>query len=287
MSITIKHLSHIYAPGTPFEYAALSDVSLEIPDGQYVAVIGHTGSGKSTLIQHLNGLIRPTSGSITVQGIDLTEKKVPLRELRRRVGLVFQYPEYQLFEETVAKDVAFGPGNLGLSQEEITERVNEALNLVGLPESVAEMSPFDLSGGQKRRAAIAGVLSMRPEVLVLDEPIAGLDPLGRHEILSLVENYRRKYGATVILVSHNMDDVADIAERVIVMNKGSVALDGSPRQVFSQTEQMRSMGLDVPQVAILADLLRSRGMDVPQGIITEQEMLGYLLDKGVAGCSRT
>ena len=287
MSITIKHLSHIYAPGTPFEYAALSDVSLEIPDGQYVAVIGHTGSGKSTLIQHLNGLIRPTSGSITVQGIDLTEKKVPLRELRRRVGLVFQYPEYQLFEETVAKDVAFGPGNLGLSQEEITERVNEALNLVGLPESVAEMSPFDLSGGQKRRAAIAGVLSMRPEVLVLDEPIAGLDPLGRHEILSLVENYRRKYGATVILVSHNMYDVADIAERVIVMNKGAVALDGSPRQVFSQTEQMRSMGLDVPQVAILADLLRSRGMDVPQGIITEQEMLGYLLDKGVAGCSRT
>lgn len=287
MSITIKHLSHIYAPGTPFEYAALSDVSLEIPDGQYVAVIGHTGSGKSTLIQHLNGLIRPTSGSITVQGIDLTEKKVPLRELRRRVGLVFQYPEYQLFEETVAKDVAFGPGNLGLSQEEITERVNEALNLVGLPESVAEMSPFDLSGGQKRRAAIAGVLSMRPEVLVLDEPIAGLDPLGRHEILSLVENYRRKYGATVILVSHNMDDVADIAERVIVMNKGTLALDGSPRQVFSQTEQMRSMGLDVPQVAILADLLRSRGMDVPQGIITEQEMLGYLLDKGVAGCSRT
>ena len=158
---------------------------------------------------------------------------------------------------------------------------------MGLPESVAEMSPFDLSGGQKRRAAIAGVLSMRPEVLVLDEPIAGLDPLGRHEILSLVENYRRKYGATVILVSHNMDDVADIAERVIVMNKGTVALDGSPRQVFSQTEQMRSMGLDVPQVAILADLLRSRGMDVPQGIITEQEMLGYLLDKGVAGCSRT
>lgn len=287
MSITIKHLSHIYAPGTPFEYAALSDVCLEIPDGQYVAVIGHTGSGKSTLIQHLNGLIRPTSGSITVQGIDLTEKKVPLRELRRRVGLVFQYPEYQLFEETVAKDVAFGPGNLGLSQEEITERVNEALNLVGLPESVAEMSPFDLSGGQKRRAAIAGVLSMRPEVLVLDEPIAGLDPLGRHEILSLVENYRRKYGATVILVSHNMDDVADIAERVIVMNKGAVALDGSPRQVFSKTELMRSMGLDVPQVAILADLLRSRGMDVPQGIITEQEMLGYLLDKGVAGCSRT
>lgn len=287
MSITIKHLSHIYAPGTPFEYAALSDVCLEIPDGQYVAVIGHTGSGKSTLIQHLNGLIKPTSGSITVQGIDLTEKKVPLRELRRRVGLVFQYPEYQLFEETVAKDVAFGPGNLGLSQEEITERVNEALNLVGLPESVAEMSPFDLSGGQKRRAAIAGVLSMRPEVLVLDEPIAGLDPLGRHEILSLVENYRRKYGATVILVSHNMDDVADIAERVIVMNKGAVALDGSPRQVFSKTELMRSMGLDVPQVAILADLLRSRGMDVPQGIITEQEMLGYLLDKGVAGCSRT
>lgn len=287
MSIQVNNITHIYSEGLPQESVALEDVSFSAEDGQFVGIIGHTGSGKSTLVQHLNGLLKPKTGSIIVSGTDITGNGVVMRDIRRKIGLVFQYPEYQLFEETVAKDVAFGPGNLGLSQEEITERVNEALNLVGLPESVAEMSPFDLSGGQKRRAAIAGVLSMRPEVLVLDEPIAGLDPLGRHEILSLVENYRRKYGATVILVSHNMDDVADIAERVIVMNKGAVALDGSPRQVFSQTEQMRSMGLDVPQVAILADLLRSRGMDVPQGIITEQEMLGYLLDKGVAGCSRT
>ena len=212
---------------------------------------------------------------------------MPLKELRRRVGLVFQYPEYQLFEETVAKDVAFGPKNLGLSPEEIELRVREAVRLVGLPESVLEASPFDLSGGQKRRAAIAGVLSMRPEVLVLDEPIAGLDPMGRREILALVENYRRHSGATVVLVSHNMDDVADIADRVIVMHRGGVALDGTPHEVFSQSEKMQSLGLDVPQVTLLADELRRRGMDVPKNIITRQEMLEYLLSKGVAGCSAT
>ena len=286
MSIIIKELSHIYSPKSPFEYAALKNVSIEIPDGQYVALIGHTGSGKSTLIQHLNGLMKPTEGSITVQGIDLCAKNVPLKELRRKVGLVFQYPEYQLFEETVEKDVAFGPKNMGLDKQEIKERVLEAIQLVGLDESVLEMSPFDLSGGQKRRVAIAGVISMRPEVLVLDEPIAGLDPMGRKEILALVAAYREKTGATVILVSHNMDDVADIAQRVIVMNKGSVALDGSPKEVFSKTEQMRSMGLDVPQTVLLADELRARGMDVPMDIITEKEMLEFLLDKGVAGCSR-
>lgn len=287
MSIEIKNLCHVYAPQTPFEYAALCDVSLSIPDGQYVAVIGHTGSGKSTLIQHLNGLMKPTSGSITVQGIDLCAKKVPLRELRRRVGLVFQYPEYQLFEETVAKDVAFGPKNMGLDEQETDSRVREAISLVGLDESVLEMSPFDLSGGQKRRVAIAGVLSMRPEVLVLDEPIAGLDPLGRRDILALVAQYREKTGATVILVSHNMDDVADIAQRVIVMNKGSVAMDGTPAEVFSQTERLKQMGLDVPQVVLLGERLRQRGMDVPKDIITQQQMLDFLLDKGVAGCSRT
>ncbi len=287
MSIEIKNLSCVYSPKTPFEFAALNDVSLSIPDGQYVAIIGHTGSGKSTLIQHLNGLIKPTGGSITVQGIDLCDKKISLKELRRRVGLVFQYPEYQLFEETVAKDVAFGPKNLGLSEQEIQDRVVEAVRLVGLDESVLEASPFDLSGGQKRRVAIAGVLSMRPEVLVLDEPIAGLDPLGRKEILELVAQYRKKTGATVILVSHNMDDVADIAQRVIVMNKGSVALDGTPAQVFSEVEQLRQMGLDVPQVVLLGERLRQKGLDVPKGIITQQQMLDFLLDKGVAGCSRT
>ncbi len=287
MSIILNDVSHIYSPDSPFEYAALKNVTLEIPDGQYVAIIGHTGSGKSTLIQHFNGLMKPTSGQITVQGIDLNAKKVPLKQLRRKVGLVFQYPEYQLFEETVEKDVAFGPKNIGLSNEEIKERVLEAIELVGLDESVLPMSPFDLSGGQKRRVAIAGVISMRPEVLVLDEPIAGLDPMGRKEILSLVAAYREKTGATVILVSHNMDDVADIAQRVIVMNKGEVALDGTPAEVFSKTELMRSMGLDVPQMALLADKLRARGMEVPEGIITEKQMLEFLLDKGVAGCSRT
>jgi len=287
MSIILKEVSHVYSPDSPFEYAALKNVTLTIPDGQYVAIIGHTGSGKSTLIQHFNGLMKPTSGQINVQGIDLCAKKVPLKQLRRKVGLVFQYPEYQLFEETVEKDVAFGPKNMGLSQEEIKQRVLEAIELVGLDVSVLSMSPFDLSGGQKRRVAIAGVISMRPEVLVLDEPIAGLDPMGRREILSLVAAYREKSGATVILVSHNMDDVADIAQRVIVMNKGEVALDGIPQEVFSKSELMRSMGLDVPQMTLLADKLRARGMEVPEGIITEKQMLEFLLDKGVAGCSRT
>ena len=272
MSIELKSLSYIYSPGTPFEKKALDNVSLTIPDGEYVGLIGHTGSGKSTLVQHLNGLLHPTSGSITVQGIDLTEKKPRYDEVRRKVGLVFQYPEYQLFEETVAKDIAFGPKNLGLSEDEIAQRVSEAMELVGLSTEIGEKNPFELSGGQKRRAAIAGVLSMRPEVLVLDEPIAGLDPRGRDEILALIDHYHQKSGATIVLVSHNMDDIAHIAQRVIVMHEGKPVLDGAPQQVFSNAERLQSLALDVPQAALLVQELARRGMYLPQDCITIEQV---------------
>lgn len=285
--LEVKALTHTYSAGTPFEHKAIEDVNLEVMPGEFLGIIGHTGSGKSTLIQHLNGLLRPTGGEIRLDGEDIWAKPKEIRRVRFQVGLVFQYPEYQLFEETVFKDIAFGPKNMGLEDEEVERRVRQAAAFAGIDEEMLEKSPFDLSGGQKRRAAIAGVLSMRPEVLVLDEPIAGLDPMGRREILALVENYRRHSGATVVLVSHNMDDVADIADRVIVMHRGGVALDGTPHEVFSQSEKMQSLGLDVPQVTLLADELRRRGMDVPKNIITRQEMLEYLLSKGVAGCSVT
>lgn len=285
--LQIEDLTHIYSAGTPFEKTAVDHVSFTARRGEFIGLIGHTGSGKSTLIQHFNGLLRPTSGRVLINGEDIYQSKELTRAARFAVGLVFQYPEYQLFEETVYADVAFGPKNMGLDKDEIDRRVRENCRIVGLPDDALDKSPFDLSGGQKRRAAIAGVLSMRPEVLVLDEPIAGLDPMGRREILALVENYRRHSGATVVLVSHNMDDVADIADRVIVMHRGGVALDGTPHEVFSQSEKMQSLGLDVPQVTLLADELRRRGMDVPKNIITRQEMLEYLLSKGVAGCSAT
>lgn len=272
MSIELKSLSYIYSPGTPFEKKALDNVSLTVSDGEYVGLIGHTGSGKSTLVQHLNGLLHPTGGSITVQGIDLTEKKPRYDEVRRKVGLVFQYPEYQLFEETVAKDIAFGPKNLGLSEEETAQRVSEAMELVGLSTEIGEKNPFELSGGQKRRAAIAGVLSMRPEVLVLDEPIAGLDPRGRDEILALIDHYHQKSGATIILVSHNMDDIAHVAQRVIVMHEGKPVLDGTPQQVFSNAERLQSLALDVPQAALLVQELARRGMYLPQDCITIEQV---------------
>lgn len=277
MSVIIKDLGYIYSPGTPFEYRALHDVTLEIPDGQYVALIGHTGSGKSTLIQHLNGLIRPTSGSITVQGIDLTAKKVPLKELRRRVGLVFQYPEYQLFEETVAKDVAFGPKNLGLSPEEIELRVREAVRLVGLPESVLEASPFDLSGGQKRRVAIAGVIAMEPKVLILDEPTAGLDPRGREAILAQLRDYHRQKGNTVILVSHSMEEIARNVDRIIVMSHAHKLMDGTPEEIFSRANELLQVGLDVPQVTKVAMELQRRGLLPDSSIYTIDELVRRLL----------
>lgn len=259
--------------GGPYETKALDDVSLTIHDGEFVGLIGHTGSGKSTLVQHLNGLILPTSGQITVDGMDLADKNTDKRAIRRRVGLVFQYPENQLFEETVAKDITFGPKNLGLDEAEIDRRVRTAMRRVALDyDKLSQRSVFELSGGQMRRVAIAGVLAMEPQTLVLDEPCAGLDPKGREEILGLISDLHRESGATIVMVSHSMDDVAALAERVIVMNHGKVAMDGAPREVFSRGEELRAIGLDVPQAVELAQKLREKGFDVPEGIYKIEEV---------------
>ena len=273
MSIVIEHLNYVYMQGGPYETRALDDVSLTIHDGEFIGLIGHTGSGKSTLVQHLNGLILPTSGKITVDGMDLAEKGTDRRAIRRRVGLVFQYPENQLFEETVAKDIAFGPKNLGLDEEEIDRRVRTAMRRVALDyDKLAQRSVFELSGGQMRRVAIAGVLAMEPQTLVLDEPCAGLDPKGREEILGLISDLHRESGATIVMVSHSMDDVAALAERVIVMNHGKVAMDGTPREIFSRGEELRAIGLDVPHAVELAQKLREKGFDVPEGIYKIEEV---------------
>ena len=265
MSIVIEHLNYVYMQGGPYETKALDDVSLTIHDGEFVGLIGHTGSGKSTLVQHLNGLILPTSGQITVDGMDLADKNTDKRAIRFRVGLVFQYPEYQLFEETVYKDIAFGPKNLGLDEAEIDRRVRTAMRRVALDyDKLSQRSVFELSGGQMRRVAIAGVLAMEPQTLVLDEPCAGLDPKGREEILGLISDLHRESGATIVMVSHSMDDVAALAERVIVMNHGKVAMDGAPREVFSRGEELRAVEL--------AQKLREKGFDVPEGIYKIEEV---------------
>lgn len=251
MPIVIEHLNYVYMSGGPYETHALDDVSLTIGDGEFVGLIGHTGSGKSTLVQHLNGLLLPTSGTITVDGLNIADKATDRRAIRRKVGLVFQYPENQLFEETVEKDIAFGPKNLGLDDAEIDRRVRDAMRKVALDyDALHERSVFELSGGQMRRVAIAGVLAMEPRTLVLDEPCAGLDPRGREEILGLIRDLHRDTGATIVMVSHSMDDVASLAERVIVMNHGRVAMDGAPREVFSRGAELRAIGLDVPQAEI-------------------------------------
>ena len=273
MSIVIEHLNYVYMPGGPYETHALHDVSLTIGDGEFIGLIGHTGSGKSTLVQHLNGLVQPTSGRVLVDGMDLADKQTDRRAIRQRVGLVFQYPENQLFEETVEKDIAFGPKNLGLGEEEIARRVKDAMRRVALPyDALHERSVFELSGGQMRRVAIAGVLAMEPQVLVLDEPCAGLDPRGREEILGLIRDLHREAGTTIVMVSHSMDDVAALAERVIVMNRGEVAMDGAPRDVFACGEELRGMGLDVPQAVELADRLREKGFAIPEGIYRIEEI---------------
>ena len=274
MSIVIENLTHTYMPGSPFQATAIHGVSLTIRDGEFIGLIGHTGSGKSTLIQHLNGLLRPSSGRVLIDGKDLFGKDTDKREVRRKVGLVFQYPENQLFEETVAADIAFGPKNLGLSPEEVDARVRDACAQVHLDyETFKDRSVFELSGGQMRRAAIAGVLAMQPQTLILDEPCAGLDPRGRDEILGLVRELQRTRGTTVVMVSHSMDDVASLVSRVIVMNRGQIAMDGTPREVFRQGETLRAMGLDVPEAARLAARLREKGFDVPEDAYLHGELL--------------
>ena len=271
MSIALEHINYVYSPGTAYEKQALKDVCLEIPQGQFVGIIGHTGSGKSTLIQHLNGLTRATSGRILYEGKDIYEEGFDMRWLRSQVGLVFQYPEHQLFEVDVLSDVCFGPKNQGLSQEECEERAKEALELVGFPEKYYRQSPFELSGGQKRRVAIAGVLAMRPKVLVLDEPTAGLDPKGRDEILDQVERLHKETGMTVILVSHSMEDVARYVERTIVMNRGEKMLDGTPREVFRHYKELEKVGLAAPQVTYVMHDLKERGFDLSPDATTIEE----------------
>ncbi len=261
--VQVEQLSHVYSIGTPFEHIALENVSFGVERGEFIGVIGHTGSGKSTLMQHLNGLLRPTSGRVLLDGQDIWSDKKLTRQARFRVGLVFQYPEYQLFEETVYRDISFGPRNMGLSPEQIDRRVREAADFVGLTRQQLEGSPFDLSGGQKRRVAIAGVIAMEPEVLILDEPTAGLDPSGREEILQNIEDYRKAKNATVMMVSHSMNDVARLTDRLLVLSGSHIAMDGTPEEVFSHAQQLLDMGLDVPAVTRVFLRLREMGLDVP------------------------
>ena len=269
MSIKITNLTHIYAPDSPFESKAIDNVSLEINDGEFIALIGHTGSGKSTLIQHLNGLLKANEGQILINDFDITASGVSLVDIRKKVGLVFQYPEYQLFEETIEKDISFGPRNLGLSEEEINQAVRYSMSLVGLDyEKSKDKSPFDLSGGQKRRIAIAGVLAMKPEILILDEPTAGLDPKGRDDILSNIKEIHEREKNTIILVSHSMDDVAKLADRLLVMNHGKVEFFDTPIEVFKNEARLKEIGLDVPQVLQLANQLREKGFEISSDILT-------------------
>ena len=273
--LEVRNLTHTYSAGTPFEHIALDNVSLFVEKGEFIGIIGHTGSGKSTLMQHLNGLLKPTSGQILLDGKDIWSDKKTTRQTRFRVGLVFQYPEYQLFEETVYKDIAFGPNNMGLSKEEIDRRVRESAKLVGLTEAQLEVSPFDLSGGQKRRVAIAGVIAMEPEILILDEPTAGLDPEGREEILANIQAYRESKNATIIMVSHSMNDVARLTDRLIVMNHARKAMDGTPAEIFTyqHTQELLDMGLDIPEVSRVFMRLRDMGLAVP---------MVYTIDQAVA-----
>ena len=275
--IRLEAVRYVYGTGTPFEKVALDNIDLDIPAGQYAALIGHTGSGKSTLIQQLNGLLKPASGRVLLGGEDIHRSKEALRGVRFRVGLVFQYPEYQLFEETVYRDIAFGPKNMGLSEQEIDEHVRFGAKFAGVKEKLFDKSPLELSGGQKRRIAIAGVMAMRPEVLVLDEPMAGLDPAGCRDILENIAAYRAETGSTVVLVTHDMDVAAENAERLIVMRHGAVAFDGVPSEIFKHSEELREMGLGIPGAASLAEELRRRGTDIPAGIYTAKALAEELL----------
>ena len=275
--LEIVDLTHTYSQGTPFEHVAVYNINLKVYKGEYLAIIGRTGSGKSTLIQHLNGLISPTQGKILLNGQDINESKETLRQTRFKVGLVFQYPEYQLFEETVYDDVAFGPKNMGLDKEEIDRRVSESLEIVGLGQEYYKASPFDLSGGQKRRAAIAGVMAMEPEVLILDEPTAGLDPEGCREIVENIRNYRERTGATIITVTHDMAEAASNADRLCVMGNGKIALLGTPEEVFARADEIEELGLDLPEVTKIMILLKKKGLDVPTEVYKIDDAVSALL----------
>ncbi|MBQ2392543.1 MAG: energy-coupling factor transporter ATPase, partial [Clostridia bacterium] len=266
--IKTENLNYVYSPDTPFEKAAICDINIEINEGEFIGIIGHTGSGKSTLVQHLNGLIRPTSGKIYVDGVDIWQEPKKIRDLRFKVGLVFQYPEYQLFDETVRSDIAFGPKNMGLSEDEINERVLRAADAVGLSRKLLDKSPFDLSGGQKRRAALAGVLAMEPKVLILDEPTAGLDPNGRDTILDRIKEFRKTYNTTVLLVSHSMEDIAKVADRVLVMNKSRVHMFDSVENVFKHSAELSKIGLNVPQITQVFMGLKEKGYPVEDSVYT-------------------
>ncbi|MFR3811637.1 MAG: energy-coupling factor transporter ATPase [Ruminococcus callidus] len=277
-TIQTEGLTYRYGIGTPFEKTAVDHVGLEIEAGSFVGIIGHTGSGKSTLIQHLNGLLRPTEGKVLLDGVDIWADKSKMRQMRFRVGLVFQYPEYQIFEETVAKDIAFGPRNMGLAEEEVQARVRETAAIVGLSEEILKQSPFLLSGGQKRRVAIAGVMAMRPEVLILDEPTAGLDPRGREEILQEIQAYRNQTGATILLVSHSMEDVARHAKKILVMNAGQVFCHDTVANVFRRSQELQAIGLAVPQITRVCDALRARGVPLTDDIFTVEQAKQQLLE---------
>ena len=277
MQVKTENLEYVYMPGTPYEKKAITDINIEINPGDFIGLIGHTGSGKSTLIQHLNGLLNPTSGRVLADGKDINSKEVSLRNLRFKIGLVFQYPEYQLFDETVLADIAFGPKNLGLSEEEAFVRAREAMELVGLPASSENKSPFELSGGQKRRVAIAGVLAMKPELLILDEPAAGLDPLGRKDILNRIKELHESQGISIMLVSHSMEDIARMANKVLVLKEGRIAHEGTPAEIFGLGESLQDYGLDLPQITKLINELKKSGLDLPDDIYTvskaEEEIL--------------
>ena len=275
--IKTENLTYTYSPGTPFEKVAINNINLEIEEGEMVGVIGHTGSGKSTLIQHFNGLVKPTSGKIYIDGKDIWSDQVKIRDVRFQVGLVFQYPEYQLFEETVYKDIAFGPKNMGLDDKEIDKRVREAAEFVGLPADALDKSPFELSGGQKRRVAIAGVIAMRPEVLILDEPSAGLDPAGRSAMLKNIREYHEATGSTVVLVSHSMDEIAENVERILVLADAGVVMAGTPHEVFSRSEELEAVGLSVPQVTKVAMELKKRGVEIDGAVYTVEALRDALL----------
>ena len=279
MPIVFEKLSHVYMPGSPFETVALNDVSITVDDGEFVGLIGHTGSGKTTLVQHINALLKPTGGKVFVSGIDVNDDKKTLKELRKKVGLVFQYPEHQLFEETVEKDIAYGPKNLGMDKEETALCVEEAMQLVGLTPDTKLRSPFELSGGQRRRVALAGVLAMKPKILILDEPTAGLDPGGRREMLALLEKMHRQQKMTIIMISHYMDEIAEACTKVLVMENGSPVMYDTPKKVFMESGMLRDMGLDVPVAKKLISAMQKCGLDVPKEILTLDEIHDYVVKR--------